>query len=197
MRKILVIGSGGAGKSVLAARLGELLQIEVLHLDKFYWHPGWMETPKAEWLKTVEELLKRDAWIMDGNYSGTLDMRLEACDTVIFLDPGRMLCLWRVLKRIVMYRNGRRPDMAEGCREKFSLKFVLWVWEYSRRTRPKVIKKLKLKAETKKIVWLRTASEVEEFLTHTRGLRTAGGEQFVGATSSTVASSCREKAGTT
>lgn len=57
MRKVLVIGPGGAGKSVLANRLGELLNLEVLHLDKFYWRPGWIEMPKTEWLKTVEELV--------------------------------------------------------------------------------------------------------------------------------------------
>ena len=66
IRRVLVIGSGGAGKSIFANRLGELLNIEVLHLDKFYWRPGWIETPKAEWIKTVDELLKRDSWIMDG-----------------------------------------------------------------------------------------------------------------------------------
>ncbi len=97
MRKILVIGSGGAGKSTLSRQLGELLDIEVLHLDKFYWQAGWIEMPQPEWLKTVEELLGRDAWIMDGNYSGTLDIRIAACDTVIFLDMPRTLCLWRML----------------------------------------------------------------------------------------------------
>jgi adenylate kinase family enzyme len=60
MRKVLVIGPGGAGKSTLANQLGELLNIEVLHLDKLYWHPGWIETPKPEWLKTVGDLLGMD-----------------------------------------------------------------------------------------------------------------------------------------
>jgi adenylate kinase family enzyme len=164
MRKVLVIGSGGSGKSIFATRLGELLKIEVLHLDKFYWRPGWVETPKAEWLRIVEELLKRDAWIMDGNYSSTLEMRLEACDTVIFLDMARSLCLWRVLKRVLMYRKGRRPDMAEGCHERFDLEFISWVWNYPRRSRPKIVEKLKSNSDSKKIVWLRTRSDVERFL---------------------------------
>ena len=164
MRKVLVIGSGGAGKSVFANRLGKLLNIEVLHLDKFYWSPGWIEMPKDEWLKTVEELVERDSWIMDGNYSGTLKVRLEACDTVIFLDMPRTLCLWRVLKRTFMYRNGSRPDMAEGCREKLNLEFLRWVWDYSSRTRPKIVELLKANSQTKKIIWLRSDSEVERFL---------------------------------
>lgn len=164
MRKVLVIGSGGAGKSTFAKRLGELLHIEVLHLDKLYWRAGWVETPKAEWLKTVEELLRHDSWIMDGNYSGTLDVRFEACDTLIFLDMARTLCLWRVLKRAFMYRKRSRPDMAEGCRERLTLEFILWIWNYPRKTRPRIVRLLESHREGKRIVWLRTQSDVERFL---------------------------------
>lgn len=164
MKKVLVIGPGGAGKSTFARRLGESLNIEVLHLDKIYWQPGWVETPKSEWRTTVEELLKRNAWIMDGNYSGTLDIRFEACDTIVFLDMPRMLCLRRVLKRFVMYRNRRRPDMADGCREKLSLEFALWIWNYARRTRPKIVRMLEANPEGKRIVWLRSQTDVESFL---------------------------------
>lgn len=149
---------------MFAMRLGELLKIEVLHLDRFYWRTGWSETPKDQWLTTVDGLLRRDAWIMDGNYSGTLDMRLEACDTVIFLDLPRVLCVWRVLKRALIYRNDVRPDMAEGCREKLNLEFIGWVWNYSTRSRPKIVELLRLSSERKKIVWLRSPSEVESFL---------------------------------
>jgi adenylate kinase family enzyme len=164
MKKVLVIGPGGAGKSTFARRLGESLNIEVLHLDKIYWQPGWVETPKSEWRTTVEELLKRDAWIMDGNYSGTLDIRFEACDTIVFLDMPRTLCLWRVLKRFVMYRNRSRPDMADGCREKLNPEFALWIWNYARRMRPKVVRRLEANPEGKRIVWLRSQTDVESFL---------------------------------
>jgi adenylate kinase family enzyme len=164
MRKVLVIGLGGAGKSTLANQLGKLLNIEVLHLDKFYWHSGWIEMPKSKWQQTVEELLRRDAWIMDGNYSGTLDIRFEACDTVIFLDMPRTLCLWRVLKRAIMYRNKSRPDMAEGCPERLTLEFILWIWNYSSMSRPKIVRMLESNAKEKRIVWLRSKSDVERFL---------------------------------
>ncbi len=164
MKRVLVIGPGGAGKSTFANRLGELLNIEVIHLDRFYWRPGWIETSKPEWVKTVGELLSRDSWIMDGNYSGTLDIRLKECDTVIFLDMPRTLCLWRVLKRAVMYRNKSRPDMTEACPEKLSLEFMLWIWNYSRRTKPKIVKRFESNSEGKNVVWLRSKVDIEDFL---------------------------------
>lgn len=163
MRKILIIGSGGAGKSVLARRLGERLGIEVVHLDRLYWRPGWVEPPKDAWRRTVEELAGRDSWIMDGNYSGTLGVRFAACDTVVFLDMPRTLCLRRMLKRVLLYRRGGRPDMAEGCRERFSLAFARWIWSYPSRSRPKVLEVL-ASDPRKKIVRLRSPQEVEQFL---------------------------------
>jgi adenylate kinase family enzyme len=164
MKKILVIGSGGAGKSTFAKRLGKILDIEVIPLDSVYWHPGWVEPPKPEWRKTVERLIAQDRWIMDGNYSGTLDVRFAACDTVIFLDMGRMVCLWRVFKRAMKYRNQTRPDMAAGCPERLNWKFAYWIWSYRKSTRPKIVKKLEEESAGKEIIWLRTAAEAEQFL---------------------------------
>jgi len=162
-----VIGSGGAGKSTFARRLGELLDLEVIHLDVLYWNPGWVETPKPEWAERVAELVQRDAWIMDGNYSGTFDIRLKACDGIIFLDMPRLVCLRRVLKRSMLYRNRSRPDMGAGCQEKLDLefiKFLLWIWNYPKRTRPKIINWMRENAGSKKVVWLRSPAEAEKYL---------------------------------
>ena len=74
MQKVLVIGSGGAGKSTFARHLGKCLNIDVIHLDALYWHLGWVETPRAEWRKVINELLRRDAWIIDGNYPWNSDI---------------------------------------------------------------------------------------------------------------------------
>lgn len=168
MKRVLVIGSGGAGKSTFAPRLGERLGLPVIHLDKAFWHLGWVETPKDEWKQKVVELCGGDSWVMDGNYSGTLEVRLEACDTVIFLDLPRVLCTWRVLKRVVMYRNTSRPDMAEGCRERIDLKFLYWVWSYPDRRRPKILARLDELAVSKKIYRLSSSVEVERFLAEVR-----------------------------
>ena len=164
MKKILVIGSGGSGKSTLSKRLGEKLGLEVFHLDKFYWRSGWVKPNSNEWIQTVEELLARDAWIIDGNYGGTLMRRVEACDTIVFLDLSKLVCLWRIFKRRLSYRQQARPDMAEGCFERLNLEFVSWVLNYSRRSRPKVLELIRLNAVDKKIVWLKSPQQVKAFL---------------------------------
>ena len=164
MKKVLVIGPGGSGKSTFAKRLGEILGIDVKHLDSFYWRAGWTKPSEEDWIQKVNELTSGESWILDGNFGGTLALRVERCDTIIFLDMPRLLCLWRVTKRRLTYRNRSRPDMAEGCNEKLDLEFIEWVWNYSNRSRPRVLKLLEEKKASKKIVWLRSNGEVEQFL---------------------------------
>jgi len=106
MRRVLVIGSGGAGKSTFARRLAQCAGLPLIHLDAIYWKPGWLETPKEEWTQVVESLLAGERWVMDGNYGGTLEQRLASCDTVVFLDLPRSLCLWRAAVRWVRFRGG-------------------------------------------------------------------------------------------
>ncbi|HEV2765977.1 MAG TPA: DNA topology modulation protein [Pyrinomonadaceae bacterium] len=168
MRRVLVIGPGGAGKSTFAARLGQRLGLEVIHLDRHFWKPGWVDPPRDQWAKDVDQLLARDSWVMDGNYSGTLEQRLAACDTVVFLDLPRTVCLWRVVRRAVRYRGRSRPDMAEGCPERLTFSFLWWVWRYPKRSRPQVLERLKAAAQAKRVVHLRTSAEAEQFLAEAR-----------------------------
>ncbi len=164
MQKILIIGSGGAGKSTFARRLGAITGIEVIHLDKLYWQPNWIQPPKDEWRKTVEANLKKESWIMDGNFGGTIDLRLTACDTAILLDLPRTVCLYRVLKRRLTYRGTNRPDMSEGCHEKVDSEFLQWIWNYPKKNKPLMMEKLKQFENEKTIVQLKFKREVENFL---------------------------------
>ena len=164
MRRVLVIGSGGAGKSTFAARLGERTGLPVIHLDALYWRAGWRETPREEWAARVDELIAGDAWIMDGNYGGTLERRLAACDTVVFLDFPRALCLWRMIKRRALFRGRSRPDVAEGCRERLTWEFARWIWTYPRERRPGVLKRLSELREGQSAFVLRSPREARRFL---------------------------------
>ena len=141
MKRVLIIGSSGAGKSTLARRLSEKTGMKIIHLDKIYWKPNWVEPSKNEWKETLEKVMRDgEAWIMDGNYSGSLDIRLPACDTVIFLEISPAFCIYRVLKRVAFSYNKTRSDMAEDCPEKFDWEFLKWIWDFENRSKPKIEK---------------------------------------------------------
>jgi adenylate kinase family enzyme len=111
MQRVLIIGSPGAGKSTFARRLAASTALPVVHLDQHYWLAGWTEPDADTWHETIKQLLAQPRWIMDGDYGGTLDMRLRDADTVFFLDLPRWLCIMRVLKRITTTYGRTRPDL--------------------------------------------------------------------------------------
>ncbi len=123
-----------------------------------------MEPPKEEWESIVDELIAAPRWIMDGNYSGTMERRIAASEAVLFLDLPRRVCIWRVLKRWALHWNERRPDMAEGCRERWDGKFLLWVWNYPNRSRPRVRQLIEERPESVRALILRSQTEIDILL---------------------------------
>ncbi|WP_214833586.1 DNA topology modulation protein [Exiguobacterium sp. E4787] len=164
MQKILLIGSGGSGKSTLARELGARLGIDVHHLDALLWKPNWTPATRQEQIRTQSALIGRDSWIIDGNYGGTLDLRLHAADTIVFLDLPRIICTYRVLKRMLSYRGKTRPDMGPGCEERFDPKFLKWVWDYPKSQRPAILQRLHKLESEKDIIVLRSRAEVRRFV---------------------------------
>ena len=164
MNKIAIIGSGGAGKSTFARQLSDKLLIEVYHLDAILWKPNWVGTSKDEQQQIQQYLVAKERWIIDGNYGGTLDIRLNAADTVIFLDIHRVICLYRAIKRVFQYRNKTRPDMAAGCEEKFDIDFLKWIWDYPNKKRTSILKMLEEVSKEKNVIILCSPKEVNEFI---------------------------------
>ncbi|GAB4378595.1 MAG: DNA topology modulation protein [Elainellaceae cyanobacterium] len=164
MQKVLVLGSGGAGKSTFARELAERLQLEVIHLDAHYWKSGWVEPSQEEWRACVEALIQREQWVMDGNYSATLDLRLPAADTVIFLDLPRLLCLWRIVRRRFQYAGTTRPDMAIDCPEQLNWQFIRYVWNYPQQRRPQLLRRLQHLSEHQTAIVLTSPAQVRQFL---------------------------------
>lgn len=164
MRRVLVIGSGGAGKSTLARRIAAVTGLPLIHLDALFWHSGWRATPDDSWDRVIDELCAREVWVMDGNYGRTLAVRLAACDTVVFVDTPRWRCLWRIVRRRIRYGARNRPDLPEGCPDRLTWEFVRWVWSYPRRRRPPILRQLSELSEQKRIVVLRGRRESERFL---------------------------------
>jgi len=162
MERIMIIGCGGSGKSTLARQLGEKTGLPVVHLDKLFWHPGWVESTKEEIDQRIMEAMEEPQWIIDGNYNRTLPKRLEYCDTVIYLDFSTTACLLGVAKRIMTTYGQVRPDMAEGCPERFDLEFLKWVWKFNGKHRKRYYELL---AQTEKNVYIfKNRRQVKKFL---------------------------------
>lgn len=142
MRRVLVLGCPGAGKSTLARSLGEALSLPVVHLDKLWWKSGWINRTEGEFDALLDAVLLGEEWVIDGNYLRTLPRRLERCDAVVLLDYPRRVCLLRALRRILTWRGRTRPDMAAGCPERLDGEFVRWIWEFHRTQRPQVLELL-------------------------------------------------------
>lgn len=168
MQRILIIGSGGAGKSTFARELGAILDLPVIHLDQLYWKPGWEKPEKAEWARIVDRETAKERWIMDGNFGGTLPQRIRRCDTIIMLDLPRWLCLWRVGRRLIKYRGRHRPDMVPGCHERFNREFIRWIWNYPSKSRPAKLALLSATSPDQRVVILASTREVRRFLDETR-----------------------------
>lgn len=164
MKKVAIIGSGGAGKSTLARQLSEKIGIPVYHLDAILWKPNWVMTSKTEQRMIQNELITRESWIIDGNYGSTLDIRLNAADTIIYLDLPRTVCLYRAIKRRFQYRNRTRPDMAVDCKEKLDMEFLKWIWNYPKVKRPAILAMLKELSNEKNVIILSSRKEIKRFI---------------------------------
>ena len=164
MKRVMVIGCCGSGKSIFSKKLSEVLDLPLIHLDQYYWKPNWVETPKPEWEKTVQAPADKPVWIIDGNYGGTIDVRIARADTIIHLDYATYKCLWRITKRIVKYHGQERPDMSQGCQERFDLEFYHYVLTYNLLRRKKINNKLEGLKVTKRIEVFRNDKATEAFI---------------------------------
>ncbi len=165
MKRILVIGSCGAGKSTFARRLHELTGLPLIPLDRFYWKPGWEEPSKEEWTTILEGLISKDEWIIDGNYGGSMEMRMKRADSVFWLDMPRSLCVYRVLKRIVITPKNGRQDMAYGCDERLDWDFIKYVWNFRYAKNPKIEARFDSWPLRRRMFRLTSRAQVSEMLT--------------------------------
>lgn len=162
-KKIIVLGCSGSGKSTLAKKLGEILNIRVIHLDKLYWNENWVPVSLEEFDKRLDFEMSKDSWIIDGNFGRTIPKRLERCDTVIYLDYKRRVCIRGVLKRFISNYGKTRSDMGKGCIEKIDIEFLSWIWNFNKNYRIEYLKMIK-ESKGKDIYIVSSRKEGEELL---------------------------------
>lgn len=164
MKRVMITGGPGAGKSTLARQLGDATGLPVTHIDQIAWLPGWQLRPREETAEIMHELQNRESWIIDGQYSLSMEHREQRADTIIFVDLPVTLRFWRVIKRIARSYGQVRPDMAEGCPEQFSWEFIKWIWSTHKRTRHRGSEIIARNKQQKSCHHLSTSREVADFL---------------------------------
>ncbi|HMS65928.1 MAG TPA: topology modulation protein [Ignavibacteria bacterium] len=168
IKRILILGCSGTGKSTLAKQIGKKFDLEVIHLDKFFHKPNWEPRDIEEFRKIVKELILKDKWVMDGNYTKTLAERIRRANFIIFFDYNSYLCTYRVIKRNIKTKLGLeiRTDMAEGCVESWlDWEFIKFVWNFKIAYIPLTYQILEeSKFDKKKLIIIKSRSEGRKFI---------------------------------
>jgi adenylate kinase family enzyme len=138
MRRIAVMGSPGAGKTRFAVRLGEMTGLPVVHLDRLFWRPGWEPSPLADYRARHDAAIAEERWIVDGVYSRHFGKRLKRADAIVLFVVPTPLTLFRIAKRVAAMRGRTRPDMGEGCPERWDWAFMHWVLTWRTRRLPAI-----------------------------------------------------------
>ena len=142
-----------------------------MHLDQEYWLPYWVEPSPQDWEEKVKKLIAEPSWILDGNYGGTMDLRIARADTVVYLNFPSWKSLLRVLWRMIRSYGKSRPDMPAGCTERFDRKFLAYVAAYNKTRHPGIMARLaKAPASTTVYVW-KNDREIRQFLDQLSGSR--------------------------
>jgi len=166
MQRVLVMGSSGSGKSTFARRLSEITGLPFVSLDGLFWKPGWVKSDTAEFRERLTEVALQPHWIMDGNFpSHLVELRRDACDTVIWFDLPRRTCMLGIMKRIAGSYGQVRPEMAEGCPEKIDFEFFRYVWTYRRQQRPKLVAYFQGLRADQSLVCFTARTQANDYLT--------------------------------
>lgn len=163
MERIMVIGSPGSGKSTLSKVLHQKLNLPLYHLDQLHWRENWQMATKEEFNQQLHKILQQPRWILDGNYSSTIPLRLRQADTVIFLDYSRWTSLYGVIKRLILKGNQTRSDMGGNNKERFDWEFIRYVWTFNKTQRHIIYQQLEEQPEVKRYVFKRRR-QMRQFL---------------------------------
>lgn len=162
MQKVIVIGCPGSGKSTFSRALSQISGLPLTHLDMLYWNADKTTVERSVFIERLSEVLQKDAWIIDGNYGSTMELRMQECDTVIFLDYPADICLQGVRNR----QGKPRPDMPWVETEE-DTEFLEYIQNFYKENRPQVLELLQ-KYSHKNIYVFQNRTEADVFLSKTK-----------------------------
>ena len=160
MKKVIVIGCPGSGKSTFSKSLHKITGIPLFHLDMLFWNEDKTTVEKPVFLDRLLKTLENSEWIIDGNYASTMELRMQKCDTVIFLDYSSDVCLSGIKER----KGKERSDMPWVEDEEEDPEFIEFIKSYNSQNRPQVMELLK-RYSHKDIYIFTNRNQAEEFLT--------------------------------
>ena len=163
MERIMIIGCPGSGKTTLALALKEKLGLPLIHLDQLWWKGNWENVTREEFDSRLAMAVNMENWIIDGNFSRTIEMRLQRCATIIYLDFDRWECLQGVIHRVIRNYGKTRPDMGGNCKERFDWDFMKYIWNFNEQNRIRNYTWI-AKAPHAKAIVLKNRKEVKRFL---------------------------------
>jgi len=159
-RKILILGSYGSGKTTFSIELGKLLNVPVFHLDSFFWAPGWKPPELSKWTDIINKIVEGDTWIIDGNYIKTIDIRIQSCDLIVYLNINHWICFYRVVKRTLLNIGKKRNEMPLGCNERINLKLFVSVLQFNSKTELLIFSHIdRLKCMNKLVIYNKGAED--------------------------------------
>ena len=167
MQRIAILGASGAGKTVLARTLGDLLDLPVTHLDQLRYDSGWNVIPEPDFVAAQHQLVAGARWIVDGNSLASLPVRAAAADTVIVLDPHSLVCLTGIAARRLRYRGGQHAD---GVYDRVTLEVLRYAATYRARHLPRVQDCLREHATRATVVHLRSRRAVTRYVGQVRAV---------------------------
>lgn len=153
-------------KNVIGTKLAKKLELPLIHLDVLYWRDNWENASEDEFDELLMKELSKPTWIIDGNMSRSIPLRLKYCDTVIYMDFSRIMCVYGAVIRVVKNYGKSRFDMGGYCPEKFNkekVEFIKTIWSQDKRKRKLFYDMLNNESTVNKIV-LKNRWQVNEFL---------------------------------
>lgn len=160
MKKVIVIGSPGAGKSTFARKLHQKTELTLYHLDMIWHRPDKTHISREEFDARLEEILRTDSWIVDGNYGRTMERRMVSCDTIFLLDYPLEACLAGAEGRV----GNKREDMP-WMEEKLDEEFRQYILNFPNKELPEIYRLLERYGDGRQVIILRSRQEAEDFLT--------------------------------